>query len=303
MSVGQASGLALAVAGRTGVPVFHYSPNEVKLAVTGDGTAGKPQVQEMVARLLKLARPPRPADAADALGLAVCHLGSAGLRTAVAAEGPAPDGLTPRRRRRAGEGVATMIGSVRGEVLERSAAGEVLVEVGGVGYRALVPLSAVSTLEPGAAAMLFTHLHVRDDTMVLFGFPTRDERDTFEVLIGANGVGPKLALAILSVHSPGVLRRALVDDDLDALTLVPGVGKRTAQRLMIELKARLEVPALEHADAVSAPPSSRAEVRAALSGLGYQSDEVRDVLAQLPDDGSVEELLRDALKLLAVTRV
>jgi crossover junction endodeoxyribonuclease RuvC len=94
MSVGQASGLALAVAGRTGVPVFHYSPNEVKLAVTGDGTADKPQVQEMVARLLKLARPPRPADAADALGLAVCHLGSAGLRTAVAAEGPAPDRLT-----------------------------------------------------------------------------------------------------------------------------------------------------------------------------------------------------------------
>jgi crossover junction endodeoxyribonuclease RuvC len=94
MSVGQASGLALAVAGRTRVPVFHYSPNEVKLAVTGDGTAGKPQVQEMVARLLKLAQPPRPADAADALGLAVCHLGSAGLRTAVAAEGPAPDGLT-----------------------------------------------------------------------------------------------------------------------------------------------------------------------------------------------------------------
>ena len=94
MSVGQASGLALAVAGRTGVPVFHYSPNEVKLAVTGDGAAGKPQVQEMVARLLKLAQPPRPADAADALGLAVCHLGSAGLRTAVAAEGPAPDGLS-----------------------------------------------------------------------------------------------------------------------------------------------------------------------------------------------------------------
>jgi crossover junction endodeoxyribonuclease RuvC len=94
MSVGQASGLALAVAGRTGVPVFHYSPNEVKLAVTGDGTAGKPQVQEMVARLLKLARPPRPADAADALGLAVSHLGSVGLRTAVAAEGPVSDRLT-----------------------------------------------------------------------------------------------------------------------------------------------------------------------------------------------------------------
>jgi Holliday junction DNA helicase RuvA len=196
-----------------------------------------------------------------------------------------------------------MIGSVRGEVLERSATGEVLVEVGGVGYRALVPLSSIPNLDPGTPAMLFTHLHVRDDTMILFGFPTRDERDTFEVLIGANGVGPKLALAILSVHSPGVLRRALVDDDLDALTLVPGVGKRTAQRLLVELKARLDVPELEHADADPGATSSRAELRAALTGLGYQPDEVRDVLAQLPDDGPVEELLRDALKLLAVSRV
>lgn len=196
-----------------------------------------------------------------------------------------------------------MIGSVRGEVLGRSAAGEVLVEVGGVGYRALVPLSAIPNLEPGTAAMLFTHLHVRDDTMVLFGFPSRDERDTFEVLIGASGVGPKLALAILSVHTPGALRRALVDDDLDALALVPGVGKRTAQRLLVELKARLEVPELEPADPDSGATSSRAEVRAALSGLGYQSDEVRDVLAQLPDDGPVEDLLREGLKLLAVTRV
>jgi crossover junction endodeoxyribonuclease RuvC len=93
MSVGQASGLALAVAGRSGVPVFHYSPNEVKLAVTGDGTAGKAQVQAMVARLLALAAPPRPADAADALALCVCHLGSAGLRTAVAGVGPVPDSL------------------------------------------------------------------------------------------------------------------------------------------------------------------------------------------------------------------
>jgi len=196
-----------------------------------------------------------------------------------------------------------MIGSVRGEVLERSATGEVLVEVGGVGYRTLVPLSAIPKLEPGAPTMLFTHLHVHDDTMVLFGFPSRDERDTFEVLIGANGVGPKLALAILSVHSPGVLRRALVDDDLDALTMVPGVGKRTAQRLLVELKARLEVPELARAEDATGGTSTRAEVRAALAGLGYQSDEVRDVLGQLPDDGPVEDLLRDALKLLAVTRV
>ena len=197
-----------------------------------------------------------------------------------------------------------MIGSVRGSVIERSASGEALIEVGGVGYRVLVPLRAVSELEPGAPAFLFTHLHVREDAMVLYGFPTRDERDTFEVLIGASGVGPKLALALLSVHPPATLRRALLDDDLDALTLVPGVGKRTAQRLMVELKARLEVPDLDLSDRVpgSGAGPARAEVREALTGLGYAPDEVRDALAQLPDDGTVEALLRDALKLLAAVR-
>ena len=99
-----------------------------------------------------------------------------------------------------------MIGSVRGSVLERLATGEVLVEVGGVGYRVLVPLGAMPSLTPGAPAFLFTHLHVRDDALVLYGFPTREERDTFEVLLGAAGVGPKLALAILSVHSPAAHR-------------------------------------------------------------------------------------------------
>jgi holliday junction DNA helicase RuvA len=193
-----------------------------------------------------------------------------------------------------------VIGSVRGTVLERSATGEALVEVGGVGYRVLVPLGAVPVLPPGEHAFLFTHLHVRDDAMVLYGFPTRDERDTFEILIGATGVGPKLALAILSVHSPGALRRALVDDDLDAFTLVPGVGKRTAQKLLVDLKARLEVPDLDLVEAPTQTLSPRAEVRAALDGLGYSPDELRTVLAQLPDDGSVEELLREALKLLSV---
>jgi Holliday junction DNA helicase RuvA len=195
-----------------------------------------------------------------------------------------------------------LIGSVRGSVLERSTTGEVLVEVGGVGYRVLVPMSAVASLGPGAGAFLFTHLHVRDDALVLYGFPTREERDTFEVLVGATGVGPKLALAILSVHSPAALRRALIDDDVDALTLVPGVGKRTAQRLLIELKARLDVPDFEPVEAAAAP-TARAEVRSALAGLGYEPDEIREVLAQLETDGPVEDLLRDALKLLAVTRV
>jgi Holliday junction DNA helicase RuvA len=194
-----------------------------------------------------------------------------------------------------------MIGSVRGSVVERTATGEVLVEVGGVGYRVHVPASALPTLHPGDAAFLFTHLHVREDAMLLYGFPTRDERDTFEALIGTTGVGPKLALAMLSVHSPTALRRALLEDDLAALTLVPGVGKRTAQRLLVELKARLEVPELDLTE-TGGGPAPRAEVRAALAGLGYGPDEVRDVVAQLPEGGTVEDLLRDALKLLAVTR-
>ena len=92
-----------------------------------------------------------------------------------------------------------MIGSLRGVVAERSLTGEILVEVGGIGYRVLVPISALPALEPGATVFLFTHQHVREDALILFGFPTRDERDTFEALISASGVGPKLALAVLSV--------------------------------------------------------------------------------------------------------
>jgi holliday junction DNA helicase RuvA len=196
-----------------------------------------------------------------------------------------------------------MIGSVRGTVLERTTAGEVLVEVGGVGYRVLVPVGALVNLDPGSPAFLFTHLHVRDDALVLYGFPTREERDTFEVLIGASGVGPKLALAVLSVHSPSELRLALLDDDVDALTLVPGVGKRTAQRMLVDLKARLELPDVDLTEPEPGKAAAaRVEVREALSSLGYAPDEVRAVVAQLPEDGAVEELLRDALKLLAVSR-
>ena len=151
-----------------------------------------------------------------------------------------------------------MIGSVRGTVVERSATGEVLVEVGGVGYRCLVPLGAIPALAPASQAFLFTHLHVREDAMTLYGFPTRDERDTFEVLISASGVGPKLGLAMLSVHPPRALRRCVADDDLDSLCLVPGVGKRTAQKLMIELKNRLGVPDLDLVEPGTEPPPARA---------------------------------------------
>jgi Holliday junction DNA helicase RuvA len=195
-----------------------------------------------------------------------------------------------------------VIGSLRGTVLDRAIGGEVLLEVGGVGYRIAVPSGAVATLEPGEPAFLFTHLLVREDALSLYGFPDREQRDTFEALMSATGVGPKLALAILSIHSPAALRRVVVEGDLDALTLVPGVGKRTAQRLMIELAAKLGTTGPDLTVIEGGAPSGRAEMRAALEGLGYGADEVRYVLDSLPDDGPVEVLLKDALKLLAVDR-
>jgi len=194
-----------------------------------------------------------------------------------------------------------MIGSLRGVLLDRSAAGEVTVEVGGVGYRAMVAPGTLAELgELGSPVFLYTHLHVREDAMVLYGFATADERQCFEALLGAHGVGPALALAILAVHAPGALRRALLDDDVAALTLVPGVGKKTAARLMLDLKSRLEVPDLELVS--SNGGSVRADLGAALAGLGYQPDEVRDVLRELPAEGNVDSLLRDALRLLAAAR-
>nr|MDP9420802.1 Holliday junction branch migration protein RuvA [Actinomycetota bacterium] len=133
-----------------------------------------------------------------------------------------------------------MIGSLRGALVERGLDGAVLVEVAGVGYRLLVPPPTVPGLgEPGDDVVLHTHLAVREDALTLYGFATRDERACFEALIGAHGVGPALALAVLSVHRPDDLRRAVADDDVAALCLVPGVGRKTAARLLLELKDRL----------------------------------------------------------------
>src|SRR5438270_10982281 len=133
-----------------------------------------------------------------------------------------------------------MIGSLRGVLLDRFARGELLVEVGGVGYRVVVPTGTLGVVgELGAPVFLHVHTSVREDAIVLYGFATGEERTCFEALLGAHGVGPALALAILSVHSPTALRRTLAEDDISSLCLVPGVGKKTAARLLVELKSRL----------------------------------------------------------------
>src|ERR1700722_9416462 len=139
-----------------------------------------------------------------------------------------------------------MIGSLRGVVLDRVArtgqAAEVLLEVGGVGYRVLVPSGSLTQIgPPGSPGFLHVHTHVREDAIVLYGFPSRSERACFEALIGAHGVGPAVALGLLSVHSPAALQRAVLAGDADALMLVPGIGKKTATRLLLELEARLDI--------------------------------------------------------------
>jgi Holliday junction DNA helicase RuvA len=201
-----------------------------------------------------------------------------------------------------------VIGSLRGTLLDR-AASDVTVEVGGVGYRVAVsPTTAVSLGDVGDEVFCWVHHHQREDAQLLFGFATKDERTCFEALLGAHGVGPSLALAILSVHAPVALARIVAEDDLGALCLVPGVGKKTAARLMIDLKSRLSVPDLGESAAPSTGTASapsggaRADVREALAGLGYTDGEVREVMADLPDDGDAGLLLRDALQRLAVAR-
>jgi holliday junction DNA helicase RuvA len=203
-----------------------------------------------------------------------------------------------------------MIGSLRGRLLDRGA-GEVLIEVGGVGYSVVVaPTTAVSLGAVGDEVFVWVHHHVREDAQTLYGFAGRDEKATFVALIGAHGVGPALALAILSVHGPAALARILADDDVAALCLVPGVGKKTAARLLIELKARLHIPLTEAVPVAAgangngnghgqAPSSAHADVREALAGLGYTGDEVRVATADLPDDGDAAALLRQALGRLA----
>ena len=194
-----------------------------------------------------------------------------------------------------------MIGSLRGQVLERDLAGWVLVEVAGVGYVVHVSPRALAELEPSAPVFLYVHHHIREDAQQLYGFLTRDERSTFQTLIGTHGVGPALAMAIIATHPPGALVDIVANGDVASLTLVPGIGKKTAERLLIELKSRLQVPVLDSVGG-GAGSSAVADVREALSNLGYADAEIRDALRELPPGDDASSLLRDALKLLGARR-
>jgi Holliday junction DNA helicase RuvA len=195
-----------------------------------------------------------------------------------------------------------VIGSLRGEVLERNTDGTVLLEVGGVGYLVAVSSRVLAELEPGSSVFLHVHHHIREDAQTLYGFLSRDERQTFQILIGTHGVGPTLAMAVLAVHPPAALVDVVAGNDVAALTLVPGVGRKTAERLVVELRDRLSVPVLDGVAVGGGSSSAVADVRDALAGLGYGTEEIRDVLRELPSDADASTLLRDALKSLGARR-
>jgi Holliday junction DNA helicase RuvA len=204
-----------------------------------------------------------------------------------------------------------VIGLLRGPVVLRTGEGEVIVDVAGVGYRvAVTPATGAALVSAGSQLeqTLFVHTHVREDAIVLYGFAHDDERRCFEVLLGSHGVGPALALSIMAIFSPAALSTAVLEDDLDTLCTVPGVGRKTAARLLIELKSRLDLPDLSFGQTVSSNGSAtagqtsrtaRSEARAALNELGYAPEEIRGALDGLRDDVGVEEMLRLALRELA----
>lgn len=193
-----------------------------------------------------------------------------------------------------------MIGFLEGEVAGRSATGA-WIDVNGVGYVLSCSTTTLRALpEDGLPARLWTHMYVREDQLSLFGFATQAEQRLFEALIGVNGVGPKVALQICSAFAPDALRKALVTDDVAALSSVPGIGKKTASRIVLELKEKLDLPDLQ---VVGTGRDPLAEARSALENLGYTPPEVREALNDIEgDDVPTEELVRLALKSLAAER-
>ena len=195
-----------------------------------------------------------------------------------------------------------MIGSLRGKLLAREP-NEVLIDVGGVGYRVTIgPEVSASLGELQADVFVHIHHHIREDAQQLYGFSGLEDRIMFETLLSAHGVGPSLALAIMSVHGPDGLRRAVADEDVASLCLVPGVGKKTAQRLLVELSSKVEAPFGGSTESFNVPggaKSARGDLRDGLAGLGYSDEEIAHAMRQVPDEGDTATQIRGALNVLA----
>lgn len=201
-----------------------------------------------------------------------------------------------------------MIASVRGEVLE-VALDHVVIEAAGVGYRVNATPSTLATLRSGSEARLITAMVVREDSMTLYGFADTETRDLFLTLLSVSGVGPRLAMATLAVHDAGALRQALHDSDVTALTRVPGIGKRGAERMVLELRDKVGVGAAEASAGAGQAGLNGHAVRGpvveALVGLGFaakQAEEATDKVLAGDHDATTSTALRAALSLLGKSR-
>ena len=239
IAVAEARGVLLLAAEQQGVPVFSYTPLQVKSAVVGYGKAEKEQVMEMTRRLLNLKSVPQPDDAADALAIAICHGHNGGSRLPTAALAEIRGG------NRRGKPITykekeNMIYSISG-LLRQVAPTYCVVEACGVGYQCSASTHTLSSLPGrGQEVTLLTHLWVKEDGMELFGFSTEQERRCFRMLIGVSGVGPRVALAILSDSAPDRLMLSIAAGDAKALTRAQGVGAKLAQRIILELRDKGE---------------------------------------------------------------
>ena len=188
-----------------------------------------------------------------------------------------------------------MIATLRGEVsqIEENA---IIVEMGGVGLRVFVPAPLRSRLKAGEGILLYTHLVVREDALTLYGFESQPDRELFNILLGVDGVGPKVALSVLSSMTLDAIQRAVFAEEADVLSRVPGVGKKTAQKMALHLKDKLKpTDALAHVAAMS---DADAEVLAALTALGYSVVEAQAAIQSIGKDApqDTEERLRLALQ-------
>ena len=198
-----------------------------------------------------------------------------------------------------------MIALVRGTLAYKSI-DHVIIDVGGVGYRLFIPLSTFYSLPETGEISLFTHTHVREDSLLLYGFLSLEEKNLFVILIGISGIGPKLAVNILSHIPAGDLKRAIASGDIKRLSGLPGIGKKTAERLVLELKDKVGPIAGHAASSWSSPAAGTAtgdlisDVISALVNLGYKENQARKVLEnmELAPDLSMEEALKGALKVL-----
>jgi Holliday junction DNA helicase RuvA len=204
-----------------------------------------------------------------------------------------------------------MIGRLTGKVVSQEADGNVVLDVGGVGYELMVPLGSLGRAHADdlGRVMLWVHTHVREDALALFGFSDEGERAAFRMLIGVSNVGPKIAVAVLGALPAAELSRAVARRDLSALTSISGIGKKIAERLLLELRDRLPAATAPTAATGVGGGVARGEgtgeerLRNALTGMGFRPAEAERAVATLGERGQLaaplEELLREALALLA----